>query len=236
MNPSEFRRSLKKAQLSTTIIGGYKKKEVHAYLEKISIEWDNLVAENTSLKERLEKAENEISQLRNIETSLLSSLHKQQEANSHIIEQSKEEAKLRIARGQIKANSMVKQAEHRSREILRNADEKYQQKLTRMRSEMKILQENYTLIDQQTSHLIKEMTAILKETMLHLSKLSSLKKISVHNEFSELNSFLSDRLNHQKKVNQKRKGTQKSTTQAKPVTAVSSNKKSFFEEVEVSAN
>ena len=59
MNPSEFGRSLKKAQLSSAIIGGYKKKEVHAYLEKLSQEWEKLTAENTSLKERLENAEEE---------------------------------------------------------------------------------------------------------------------------------------------------------------------------------
>jgi len=233
MKPTEFARSLKKAQFHSTAIGGYKKKEVNAYLEKLSAEWEKISEENTYLKERLEKAETEIGQLRNIENSLLSSLQDQYEANKRIVDQSKEEAKLSIARGQIKANTMLKQAEQRSRDILKNADEKYQQKLIRMRSEMKVLEDNYKVIDQQTSHLIKEMTSILKETMMHLSKLSSLKKISVHNEFSELNSFLADRLNHQKKASQDKASKNVASTKA---SINKSPQKSFFEEVGVSHN
>ena len=164
---------------------------------------------------------------------MLSSLQDQYEANKRIVDQSKEEAKLSIARGQIKANTMLKQAEQRSRDILKNADEKYQQKLIRMRSEMKVLEDNYKVIDQQTSHLIKEMTSILKETMMHLSKLSSLKKISVHNEFSELNSFLADRLNHQKKASQDKASKNVASTKA---SINKSPQKSFFEEVGVSHN
>ena len=233
MKPSDIANSLKKAQFSSTVVGGYKKKAVNEYLEKLSTEWERVTQENTQLKERLEKAEVEISKLRNIESSLLTSLHDQQTANKRIIDQSKEEAKLRIARGEIKANAMLKQAEQRSRDILKNADEKYQQKLIRMRSEMKVLEDNYKVIDQQTSHLIKEMTSILKETMMHLSKLSSLKKISVHNEFSELNLFLSERLSHQKKVSKSKSNTVKTDGVNQNV---NKSQKSFFEEVEISAN
>lgn len=233
MTSSDISRSLRKAQFSSTAIGGYKKKAVNEYLEKLSVEWERVNQENANLRDRLEKAEIEISKLRNIETSLLTSLQDQQAANQRIIDQSKEEAKLRIARGQIKANAMVKQAEQRSRDIMKNADEKYQQKLIRMRSEMKVLEDNYKVIDQQTSHLIKEMTSILKETMMHLSKLSSLKKISVHNEFSELNLFLADRLSHQKKVAKSKPQTVK--PEAKNHND-NKTQKSFFEEVEMSAN
>lgn len=231
MNLSDKIASLKRIKFPYTFLFGYKKKDVEEHLQKVYLFLEETEAENSAIKVRLAENELEMKTIRELQSSLLSELELQRKKNEDMAEKATEEAKLRIAKGQIQANLLLKEAEQYRQNIIRDADKKYEQKRAKMRAEVKVIQRNYQIIDKQTSRLIKEMTSILNETMQSLNKLSSLKKLSLQNEFNELNDFLSESAD----ASQNPK-TDKNASSPHSKTTNGKHEKSFFDRVDVSSN
>ncbi len=199
IQPHEIRQK----RFGISFFAGFSKSAVRLYLQQLSESWFSMMADNQALKRKLEEAQAEIKELRSLEHTLLKTLHETQEANKRLKEQSQEEARLRIANGQVKANALLKCAEQRSRDILHDAAGKYQEQLNQMRKEMKILEHNYQVIDGETDRLLSEMGALIGSTMDQLGKLTMMKKVALvqdkinkTNELIEQNSQQLQEKNH----------------------------------------
>lgn len=111
--------SIKKQEFNKSL-RGYEKEEVHAFLEKLSDEFENLQRENEKLKKELDQVNNRLSEFRKIEKNLQDTLLKAQESSTKAIESTKRQANLMIKEAEIKASQILEKARESANEI-RNA-------------------------------------------------------------------------------------------------------------------
>ena len=111
--------SIKKQDFNKKI-RGYDPDEVHAFLERLAEEIDELQNENDKFKKDLDEANARVSEFRRIEKSLQNTLLKAQESAAKSIESTKKQTNLMMKEAEIKASQIVEKARENANEI-RNA-------------------------------------------------------------------------------------------------------------------
>lgn len=137
--------------------GGYDKDEVTAFLQALSQEWEKLNNELRETKLRLEIAEKEVAQLRQVESSLFKTLKTAEETGSHIIEQAKRDAELKIKEAQIKADDILNDARHQAKNIIQKADAKAKSLMQDAINEMKNIRHECLMLDSYRDNLITDL-------------------------------------------------------------------------------
>lgn len=92
---------------------GFDVEEVYAFLEVVREEMEDLLRENASLKEQVHRAENQINEYRDMETTLRETLMTAQQMVEEYKTNSRKEAELLIREAEIKADSMLKEAQEK---------------------------------------------------------------------------------------------------------------------------
>jgi len=95
----EFRKSLR----------GYDPDEVLAFLDMISIEMENLIRENASLKEKAANLESQLRKYHDIEGTLRETLLSAQRAREETINTAKKHAEVIIREAEVKAASIIEE-------------------------------------------------------------------------------------------------------------------------------
>lgn len=98
-------------------VRGYDKDEVHLFLEKLSDEFEKLVAENETVKKELEQAKNRINDYKKIEKNLQDTLLKAHESSSRAIESAKKQSVLVIKEAELKAAQLIDKARESADDI-----------------------------------------------------------------------------------------------------------------------
>lgn len=91
---------------------GFDKEEVHAFLEKLSAEFEILFNENETIKKELEETKQQLEKSLHLEKKIINSLKQAEEKSNQIIEES-----------QNKANEILRLAEEKSVELLQKSRE-----------------------------------------------------------------------------------------------------------------
>lgn len=91
---------------------GFDKEEVHAFLEKLSAEFEILFNENETIKKELEETKQQLEKSLHLEKKIINSLKQAEEKSNQIIEES-----------QSKANEILRLAEEKSVELLQKSRE-----------------------------------------------------------------------------------------------------------------
>lgn len=92
---------------------GFDVEEVYAFLEVVREEMEDLLRENASLKEQVHRTENQINEYRDMETTLRETLMTAQQMVEEYKTNSRKEAELLIREAEIKADSMLKEAQEK---------------------------------------------------------------------------------------------------------------------------
>ncbi len=92
---------------------GFDVEEVYAFLEIVREEMEDLLRENASLKEQVHRAENQIKEYRDMETTLRETLMTAQQMVEEYKTNSRKEAELIMREAEIKADSMMKEAQEK---------------------------------------------------------------------------------------------------------------------------
>lgn len=92
---------------------GFDVEEVYAFLEIVREEMEDLLRENASLKEQVHRAENQIKEYRDMETTLRETLMTAQQMVEEYKTNSRKEAELIIREAEVKADSMMKEAQEK---------------------------------------------------------------------------------------------------------------------------
>jgi cell division initiation protein len=92
---------------------GFDVEEVYAFLEVVREEMEDLLRENASLKEQVHRAENQINEYRDMETTLRETLMTAQQMVEEYKTNARKEAELLIREADIKADSMLKEAQEK---------------------------------------------------------------------------------------------------------------------------
>jgi cell division initiation protein len=90
---------------------GFDVEEVYAFLEVVREEMEELLRENASLKEGVQRAENQIKEYRDMESTLRETLMTAQQMVEDYKTNSRKEAELVIKEAELKADSLIKEAQ-----------------------------------------------------------------------------------------------------------------------------
>jgi len=154
----EFRKSLR----------GYDPDEVMAFLDMISLEFENLIRENFLMKEKVTNFDSQLKKYRDIESTLRETLLSAQRAREDTIKTSKKQAEVIIREAEVKAASIIEEGRN---------------KLSRLRSafaELKIQKDSYLV---KIKALINAQLEILETLTFNEEK--TLNKISVESEIEK---------------------------------------------------
>lgn len=92
---------------------GFDVEEVYAFLEVIREEMEDILRENASLKEQLYRAENQIKEYRDMETTLRETLMTAQQMVEEYKTNARKEAELLIKEAELKADIILKEAQEK---------------------------------------------------------------------------------------------------------------------------
>jgi len=96
---------------------GFTPEEVHAFLEKIASEVEELQSENDTLKKQLDEANVQLAEFKRIEKNLQDTLLKTQENSAKAVESTKKQTALMLKEAEIKASQMIEKAKENADEI-----------------------------------------------------------------------------------------------------------------------
>jgi cell division initiation protein len=92
---------------------GFDVEEVYAFLEVIREEMEDLLRENASLKESVQRTENQIKEYKDMETTLRETLLTAQQMVEDFKTNARKEAELIVKEAELKADSLLKQAQEK---------------------------------------------------------------------------------------------------------------------------
>lgn len=90
---------------------GFDVEEVYAFLEIVREEMENLLRENASLKEQIQRLESQLKEYRDMETTLRETLMTAQQMVEEYRNNAKKQAELMIKEAELKAEQMVREAQ-----------------------------------------------------------------------------------------------------------------------------
>jgi cell division initiation protein len=90
---------------------GFDVEEVYAFLEVVREEMEDLLRENASLKEQVHRAENQIKEYRDMETTLRETLMTAQQMVEEYKTNARKEAELLIREAELKSDTLLKEAQ-----------------------------------------------------------------------------------------------------------------------------
>jgi cell division initiation protein len=90
---------------------GFDVEEVYAFLEVVREEMEDLLRENASLKEQVHRAENQIKEYRDMETTLRETLMTAQQMVEEYKTNARKEAELLIREAELKSDTLMKEAQ-----------------------------------------------------------------------------------------------------------------------------
>lgn len=156
--------------------GGFDPNEVHSFLTSLSEEWLRVTSENKEMKNRLSESQVELDRLHQMEDALINALNKAESRKKEIIDQSKQEARVRIMEGEIAADALVSTAKQRAEQMLTNVRLECEMQLHTMQQDFSVLNQSYQEIEGHTNKLIEEMKQFVADANSKISHLSNLKQ------------------------------------------------------------
>ncbi|GJQ64449.1 MAG: hypothetical protein SCALA702_35020 [Melioribacteraceae bacterium] len=115
----------------TKALKGYKAEEVRTFLDSVANSYEDLLSENSALKQEIEELKRKNSEFKKIEKSLQDTLLNAHESSSKAVEEAKK-----------KTGTLVKEAEERAAKILDNAKreaESIKNSVSKLRDEKHLL-------------------------------------------------------------------------------------------------
>jgi cell division initiation protein len=92
---------------------GFDVEEVYAFLELVREEMEDLLRENASLKENVQRAENQIKEYKDMETTLRETLLTAQQMVEDYKTNARKEAELLVKEAELKADALIKEAQEK---------------------------------------------------------------------------------------------------------------------------
>lgn len=152
---------------------GLDKDEVNAFLQSLSHEWERMIDENKGIKTRLEKAEKEVAKLKEFESTLFKTLKTAEDTSANVVEQANKTAELHMKEIQIKSEALLNDAKINAKTIIEKADNKAMEIVSEMQKEIKILEENYRIIENHKDNIISQLKLTFNDVMEKVNKFNN---------------------------------------------------------------
>lgn len=168
---------IRQKSFANKAFGGFDKDEVNAFLETLSRVWEKVLEENRELRIRLEGAENELKELREVERALHRTLKTAEETTQKMVEQAENEAQLTIKNAQLKAETIEKEAKWRAKAILEEAESDAKNTYKNLHNEVRSLEDEYKRVENMRDNLMGELKNLSSDILEKIDKISTRNKV-----------------------------------------------------------
>lgn len=144
---------------------GLDKDEVSAFLVSLSHQWERMLDENKDLKREREKLEREVQKLREVENTLFRTLKTAEDTGASVVEQANKTAELHLKETQINCDALLSDSKGQAKIIIEKAEVEARAIMEEMSAEVKDLEENYHIIENQRDNVISQLKMISGEVM-----------------------------------------------------------------------
>jgi cell division initiation protein len=182
MLPEEIR----KQNFKTQLFGGFDKEEVKKYLMQLTRDYQKIILKNEELQRGQTIAFQEMERFKKLEGTLLYHIEELKK-EKEILKKEKEEAtqqyekaaRIKLIEAEAEAKRIIDKAKKNAEDILSEAHKNSQEKIERMRHDLKTLEYNYNVVESHSEKLIGEMLGLIEDSLDKIQKLSITKKIAM---------------------------------------------------------
>ena len=173
------------------LTGGYDREEVNAFLLVIANDWERVLDDYKEQKIRLEIAEKEVRQLREIENSLFKTLKTAEDTSSQIVTQANQAADVKLKEVQNQANMILQTARAKAQSLTDEAEIKARHIMENMLLELKALEKDFRSLEVQKDNLIVELKGLMTDTLERVNRIDSrLNKVTFDEKIKETRIYL----------------------------------------------
>lgn len=157
---------------------GLDKDEVQAFLLTLSQQWERLGDENRELRVKLEHATQDVSKMREVETSLYRTLKTAEDTGNSITEQAQRDAELRIREAQLKAEQLLADARQKARAVVEDAYQQAERTVAEMQKEVNGLGQECQRLEAQLDTLVRDLHHLASDALDKVEKAKARPKAS----------------------------------------------------------
>ncbi|MCB2407431.1 DivIVA domain-containing protein [Hymenobacter lucidus] len=157
---------------------GLNKEEVEAFLVTLSQQWERMGDESRELRLKLEHATQEVSKMREVETSLYRTLKTAEDTGNSITEQAQRDAELRVREAQLKAEQLLADARQKARQVVDDAYKQAEKTVAEMKTEVNGLGQECQRLENQLEGLVRDLQRLANDTLDKVEKVKALPKTS----------------------------------------------------------
>jgi len=158
---------------------GLNKEEVEAFLVTLSQQWERMGDESRELRLKLDHATQEVSKMREVETSLYRTLKTAEDTGNSITEQAQREAELRIREAQLKAEQLLADARQKARAVVDDAYKQAEKTIAEMQTEVNGLGQQCQGLENQLEGLVRDLQRLAADSLDKVEKVKARPKASV---------------------------------------------------------
>ena len=148
---------IRQKEFEKKTFGGVDKDEVAAYLNSLSVAWERNISETSDLKERINRSDQEVAKLREIESSLYKTLKTAEETGSNMVEQARQKSSLQMREADLKAESLLKEARWQAKTILEDARQQARRVYNQLQDEVGKLEQEAREITRYRDNLLADL-------------------------------------------------------------------------------
>ncbi|MBO0359279.1 DivIVA domain-containing protein [Hymenobacter sp. BT186] len=149
---------------------GLNKEEVEAFLVTLSQQWERMGDENRELRVKLDHATQDVSKMREVETSLYRTLKTAEDTGNSITEQAQRDAELRIREAQLKAEQLLADARQKARAVVEDAYQQSEKTIAEMKKEVSGLGQECQRLEAHLEGLVRDLHHLASEALAKAEK------------------------------------------------------------------
>ncbi|RSK35483.1 DivIVA domain-containing protein [Hymenobacter metallilatus] len=149
---------------------GLDKDEVQAFLLTLSQQWERMGDENRELRLKLDHATQEVSKMREVETSLYRTLKTAEDTGNSITEQAQRDAQLRIREAQLQAEQLLADARQKARTVVDDAYQQAERTVADMQKEVNGLGQECQRLESMLDSLTRDLHNLASDALAKVEK------------------------------------------------------------------
>ncbi|MBT9391684.1 DivIVA domain-containing protein [Hymenobacter sp. NST-14] len=149
---------------------GLDKDEVQAFLQTLSQQWERMGDENRELRLKLEHATQDVSKMREVETSLYRTLKTAEDTGNSITEQAQRDADLRIREAQLQAEHLLAAARQKARTVVDDAYQQAERTVAEMKKEVSGLGQECQRLENLLDGLTRDLHHLASDALDKVEK------------------------------------------------------------------
>ncbi|MDW8288198.1 MAG: DivIVA domain-containing protein [Flammeovirgaceae bacterium] len=173
-------------EFPTQLFGGYAKKAVRKWLREVFYKIQSLSLKNEELQRQNALLAQQIARYQELEHTLLQHIEELKKEKELIrlekekaLEEHAKIARIKIIEAEAEAKRILDKAKKNAEDILSEAHKNSQEKIERMRHDLKTLEYNYNVVESHAEKFIDSVLELIEKVLKEIQNLAVIKKIAM---------------------------------------------------------